>query len=56
MKLNNHQLVVKYIADTLPPPQQYGAVSAYLINVYFTLFIFAHNDQKTVRMFAQIIY
>ena len=59
MKLNNRQLVDKYVADTPPPqlclPSQYGAVITDLINVYFTLFIYfivEHNESKSVRMFA----
>ena len=51
MKLNNSQLVDKYVA----PHQQYGSVSTYLINVYFTLFIYfivENNDPKSVRMFV----
>ena len=44
MKLNNRQLVNKYVKDTSPPQLRlytiYGAVSADLINVYFTLLIY----------------
>ena len=55
MKVNNRQLIDKYVADT--PPPQYGSVSTDLINVYLTLFIYfivEYNDLKSVRMFAWI--
>ena len=54
MKLNNRQLVDKYVADT-PPPQLRFHNSTDLINIYFTLFIYfidEHNDPKSVRMFT----
>ena len=58
MKLNNRQLVDKYVVDTphahtLPP--QYGAVRKNLINVYLSFFIYfivIHNDPKRVKMFS----
>ena len=53
MKLNNRQLVDKYqLIDAAPPPL-YGAVNIYLINVYFTFFIYfivEHNNPKRVRL------
>ena len=59
MKLNNRQLVDKYVVDTprpsAAPPPQHGAVITDLINVYFTLFIYfivEHNNPESVRMFS----